>query len=159
MAMVKKTDENDKFKVIIMTGDGADKIAEERVVQIIDENNKPFNLEQLKKTIHDVRSTQEDKCKDIASLAGGIVGGNAEIHGFMIGWITSKIIQAHEEGKKTKCHISVSEIKELSRDDLLLGTAAALEEMAKYIKDNITNEELNISKLPNNPFNGLSEYE
>jgi len=157
--MLKKIDENDRFKVVIMNREEDDNAAEERTVQVLDDKGNPFNLEQLKNTIKSVRENQEDKCKDIASLAGGIVGSNAEVHGFMIGWITSKVIQSYEEGNKTKCHINVTDVKDLSREDLMMDAANSLEEMAKQLKENINNEDVNLSKLPSNPFNGLSEYD
>ncbi len=159
MAMKKNTKDKDKFKVVIMGGEGPDRQAEERTIQILDDKGKAFNLKQLETTIKSVRENQEDKCKDIASLGGGLLNSNAEVHGFMIGWITSKIIQAHEETQKTKCHINVTEVKELSREDLMLDTAKSLEEMAKHIKDNIGNDDVNIEQLPTNPFNGLSQYD
>ena len=159
MAMSKEVKDKDKFKIVIMSGDGEDRIAEERTVRILDDKGKPFNLKQLKDTIKGVRENQEDKCKDIASFAGGLLESNAEVHGFMIGWITSKIIQSYEESKNTKCHINVTDVKELTKEELMMDAANSLESMAKHLRENLGSDELSLNKLPTNPFNGLSEYE
>lgn len=153
-------EERDKFKITILNHqEDGDNVAEERTVQVLDDDGKPFDLSKLKDTIKSVRNEQDDKCKDIISLGGGIVQDSKEAHGFMIGWITSKIIQAHEEATKKKCHITVTDVKDLTRDDLMKGTADDLEKMAKFIRENIGNEDVSINKLPTNPFDGISQYE
>lgn len=158
--MIGKQQDDDKFKVVILNREADnDAVAEERTVQVLDDNGKAFNLQKLIKAIKNVHDEQKDKCKDIASLGGGICGNNDEVNGFVLGWITSKIIQSYEDSKGTKCHINVVDTKDLTRDDLMMGTAELFEEMAKYIRENIDNEEVNINKLPTNPFNGLSQYD
>lgn len=160
MSSMFSSNDPDTFELLGLTKkDGG---GEKRTIRLVDNEGVSFSLENLKEEIKTTMKERKDELDKVLSFGAGLLNNSQEAFGFMMGWLTSRIISAYEKSTDTQITIQM-ESKTLNREEVIENTIEEIKSFLAHLEENKNNPELMLRDVPHSPIksdlDGTEGYE